>query len=144
MDATKFYCYILKNNDNNKTYNGFTVNTDRRIRQHNSIIKGGAKATKGVNTWHIYALISGFPDKVNALQCEWRIKHPDNKKIRGNKYYGPKGRIIGLNEVLSLDKWTNNSTVLNADITLTVYIDEEYINLITVDKPNIIIKKIEK
>ena len=27
------YCYILYNDNNNKTYNGYTVNPTRRIRQ---------------------------------------------------------------------------------------------------------------
>lgn len=37
----KHYWYILKNNDDNdrnKTYNGYTVNPKRRIRQHNQEI----------------------------------------------------------------------------------------------------------
>jgi len=132
-----FYCYILKNDYNNRTYNGFTVNPARRIRQHNQEIKGGAKYTSsfGNKSWEIYVLITGFPDMVNALQCEWRIKHPDNKRTRPNKYNSPMGRIIGLSEVLRLKKWTEPSTKLNADSQFTVWIKKGFENLLT-DLPN--------
>ena len=71
------YCYILRNSyepDKNRTYNGYTVNPSKRIRQHNQEIKGGAIYTKswGNKSWEIYVLITGFPDHHNALQCEWK------------------------------------------------------------------------
>ena len=79
-----YYCYILRNNSEeykNYTYNGYTVNPWRRVRQHNGIIKGGAKATaKKNNAWEVYVLITGFVTSNNALSCEWRIKKPLNKK----------------------------------------------------------------
>jgi len=60
------------------TYVGATVDLDRRLRQHNKEIKGGAHATgikvaKGC-TWIRAAHISGFPDWQAALQFEWRFK----------------------------------------------------------------------
>lgn len=132
-----YYCYILKNNENNNTYNGFTVNPKRRLRQHNQEIVGGAKYTKkyGNRNWEMYVLITGFPDDINALQCEWRIKHPDNKRKRSAKYNSPIGRIKGLCEVLKLQKWTNQSTILNENINLTVWIKSEFEYLLT-DIPN--------
>lgn len=120
------YCYILKNSVNNKTYNGYTVNPAKRLRQHNGEIKGGAKATSTVKGWYIIALLSGFPNDVNALQCEWRIKHPTNSRKRLAKHCGPEGRIKGLNEVLKLDRWTSNSTVDNRSFDITVKILDQY------------------
>jgi len=137
----KFYCYILKNNDIkdlNKTYNGFTNKPERRIRQHNQEIKGGARYTKkfGNKSWEMYVLITGFPDNVNALQCEWKIKHPNNKTYyKTKKYNSVAGRIVGLSEVLKQDKWTNQSTKLNADSQFTVWIIKEFAHLLT-DLPN--------
>ena len=34
-----FYCYIIAN-ANDRTYNGYTNNLTRRLRQHNGDIKG--------------------------------------------------------------------------------------------------------
>ena len=129
------YCYILRNKNEssiNRTYNGYTVNPKRRIRQHNQEIKGGAKYTRewGNKSWEMYVLIKGFPDNHNATQCEWKIKHPARKRIRPSHYNCPAGRIIGLNEVLKLDKWTNNSTILTKDISLKIWIVKEYAHLL--------------
>lgn len=130
---TNYYCYILKNSDNNRTYNGFTVNPKRRLRQHNQEIVGGAKYTKkhGNKNWEMYVLINGFPDEVNALQAEWRIKHPDGRRKRPIKYSSPAGRIKGLAEVLRLKQWTKQSTVLNDSLKLTVWIKREFEHLLT-------------
>ena len=134
------YCYILRNKhdpDINRTYNGYTVNPVRRIRQHNQEITGGAKYTKswGKKSWEIYVLIKGFPDNHNATQCEWKIKHPARKRVRPQQYNCPEGRIIGLNEVLHLDKWTNNSIIYNKDLSLKIWIVKEYAHLLT-DMPS--------
>lgn len=136
----KYYCYILKNNsatDNFRTYNGSTNDLSRRLRQHNQEISGGARYTKkyGDKSWEICAYVAGFPNRKNALQCEWRIAHPDNKRRRGPKYNKPDGRIIGLNEVLKLKKWTNNSIEDNSTMDLQVYVYQEYVHLLT-DLPN--------
>jgi len=130
---TKYYCYILKNSDNNRTYNGFTVNPKRRLRQHNQEIVGGAKYTKkhGNKNWEMYVLITGFPDEINALQAEWRIKHPDGRRKRPVKYSSPAGRIKGLSEVLRLKQWTKQSTILNDSLKLTVWIKREFEHLLT-------------
>ncbi len=135
MTEKKHYCYILRNlhlPDINRTYNGYTVNPKRRIRQHNQELVGGAIYTKkwGSKLWEIYALIKGFPDQINALQCEWKIKHPAKKKIRPCKYNTPSGRVIGLNEVLHLDKWTSSSTYNNKDLNLEIYIINEFATLL--------------
>lgn len=130
MDTPKntHYCYILKNDDNQKTYNGYTVNTEKRLRQHNGIITGGAKSTKHSNTWKYICIVSGYPDKINALQCEWRIRKPFNKR-RTREYCGPEGRIKGLNHVLQLDQWTSNS--IKSGNPLEVKILPEYRHLLS-------------
>jgi structure-specific endonuclease subunit SLX1 len=62
----------------NSTYVGATVDLDRRLRQHNKEISGGAKATgKKVargQTWRRLCYVSGFPDWQSTLQFEWRWK----------------------------------------------------------------------
>lgn len=132
----RYFCYILRNHHLphiNRTYNGFTVNPKRRIRQHNQEIKGGAKYTRifGNRSWEMYVLISGFPNDINALQCEWRIKHPNNRRKCCRKYCTPTGRIIGLNNILKLPQWTRNSTVLNNTLDLHVWILQDFAHLLT-------------
>jgi predicted GIY-YIG superfamily endonuclease len=128
-----WYCYILKSQDPNYpniTYNGKTNDPKRRLRQHNGEITGGAKATKKAQPWEIYVLITGFKNEIDALRCEWRIKHPTKTKKRPKQYCGVKGRIKGLNIVLTDTKWT--SKCQNSSKTqLTLYIKSEYINLLT-------------
>lgn len=65
------------------TYVGATIDLDRRLRQHNKEIKGGAYAT-GIKvqqgeTWTRAAHVSGFPDWQAALQFEWRFKQLSRK-----------------------------------------------------------------
>lgn len=124
MENQKWFCYILQSE--NKTYAGSTNNLKRRIKQHNGILKGGAKATRG-KTWTFYVILTGFKTHQNALQCEWKIKHPTGKKNE-SKYRGTKGRIKGLNEMLCQDKWTNQSTINNSDCDYTLYISKNVID----------------
>lgn len=143
------YCYILRNYyepDKNRTYNGYTVNPKHRIRQHNQEIKGGAIYTKkyGDKTWEVYALLKGFPDKHNAQQCEWRIKHPARKRIRPNRYNSPSGRIVGLNEILQMERWTNNSTLCISDLNLELIIVKEFEYLLTNVPSNIHVRVVDK
>ena len=86
-----WFCYILKNENNKSTYNGSTNNPVRRLRQHSCILVGGAKATSRVpGIWSYIAILSGFPDKINALQAEWDFKCPTRKPgKRPNPFKNP-------------------------------------------------------
>lgn len=136
----QWYCYILRNKQRqygHLTYNGSTNNPYRRLRQHNEEISGGAVYTHGRGGgWEIYALVTGFVDHKNALSCEWRIKHTNGKPgKRPPQHLGVNGRIVGLNEVLKLEKWTSKCLVNNADVPYTLYIAEDVAQLI--DTPNL-------
>jgi len=65
------------------TYVGSTIDLNRRLRQHNKEIKGGAHAT-GIKVsqgehWTRVLHVSGFPDWQAALQFEWRWKQLSRK-----------------------------------------------------------------
>ncbi len=126
-----WFCYILRNRkDEYKhcTYNGSTNNPIRRLRQHNCEIKGGAKATsRTCGGWEIIALLSGFPDHINALSCEWRFKCPSGRPgKRGKEFQGPIGRIKSLNEILKLPQWTGQCKILNNSFKMKLIILDEY------------------
>ena len=78
----KWFCYLLQCNENSKTYVGATIDPDRRLQQHNGILSGGAKATKGYQ-WNRVCFIEGFETQREALQFEWHWKH-NSKKQKGN------------------------------------------------------------
>ena len=84
-DVPRDYCvYLLINTTNKYTYLGITNNSKRRIRQHNCIIKGGAKYTsskKGDGEW-IYHLKIKNMTKRESLSME-RIAKLTRRRGKG-------------------------------------------------------------
>jgi predicted GIY-YIG superfamily endonuclease len=105
--STAWHCYLLVS-DTGQTYIGATVNPDRRVRQHNGELVGGARRTKGGH-WSRALLVSGFPDERAALQFEWAWKFRSRK--RGS---GLANRVKGLWDLLQEPQSTSNA-VLFAD-----------------------------
>jgi predicted GIY-YIG superfamily endonuclease len=145
----QWYCYILRTINPfypNNTYNGSTNNLSRRLKQHNGLKAGGAKATCNKGPWEFYAVLTGFKNQNEALSCEWKIKHPTGKKLRPKKYCGIEGRIKSLNLILSLDKWTTKSDGLENGNEYILYLSNDIYNIIDKNniKPNIIIKSIDE
>ena len=105
------YVYLLVSTNGN-TYVGATVDLNRRLRQHNKEIKGGAHATgikvaKG-ETWIRAAHVSGFPDWQATLQFEWRWKQLSRKYSLQIKPL--ERRLNALKELLSLERSTSKAT----------------------------------
>lgn len=104
------YVYLLVSTSGN-TYIGATVDLNRRLRQHNKEIKGGAHAT-GIKvaqgeTWQRAAHVSGFPDWNAALQFEWRWKHLSRKYSINIKPL--ERRIMALKQLLELPSSTTKA-----------------------------------
>ena len=104
------YVYLLLSSDNS-TYVGATVDLDRRLRQHNKEIKGGAHATgikveKG-ETWIRAAHVKNFPDWQAALQFEWRWKQISRKLPA--KMCPLLRRLQALNMLLKLERSTTKA-----------------------------------
>ena len=134
-----WYCYILRNmlsSYKNNTYNGSTNNPIRRLRQHNEEISGGAKATHGKGgQWEYACMLSGFPNQINCLSAEWRMKCPSGRPgKREYKYQGVKGRISSLNEILPLERWTSKCKVDNSESIFKLHILKDVVQYLDLTK----------
>ena len=105
------YVYLLISTNGN-TYVGATVDLDRRLRQHNKEIKGGAHATGAKvaqgEVWTRAAHVSGFPDWQAALQFEWRWKQL-SRKLPVNMVPLER-RMLALKQLLDLPQSTSKAT----------------------------------
>ena len=107
-----FQCYLIFKD--NLTYIGITNNLKRTIKQHNAILKGGAKYTK-INGpgWSFACYVSGFKNKCDALKFEWAFKHINRKNGLINK-------IKNLETLLNKNYWTSKSPP-SKDYKLTIH-----------------------
>jgi predicted GIY-YIG superfamily endonuclease len=86
MSNNDWTVYLLLNTSNNKTYVGITNNIDKRIKQHNGILKGGAKFTrafKGDGEWILLTSINNL-NKIRASKMEYQIKNSKTIIKNGN------------------------------------------------------------
>ncbi len=112
------FVYLLVSSSG-ATYVGATVDLDRRLRQHNKEITGGAHAT-GTKVaqgeiWVRAAHVSGFPDWQATLQFEWRWKHISRKYPA--KMYPLERRMKALKELLSLERPTSKAKAYSEWVT---------------------------
>lgn len=116
-------------------YIGFTVNPQRRIRQHNREIRGGAwKTKKNKGNWDMVLIVHGFKSKVSALQFEWAWQNPQRskrlshlkKKTTKETKFTYKLRI--LSEMLNTGPWSR--------LPLTIHwLKQEYREDFPIDSP---------
>ena len=96
----EFVSYLLFSG--NRTYIGATTDPDRRLRQHNGELSGGARATKG-RKWERALYVYGFPNWTACLQFEWAWKYHS----RG--FYGLSGKLEGLSRLVRTKQSTSNA-----------------------------------
>lgn len=65
--------YMLVNGQG-RTYVGITTDVERRLRQHNGTITGGARATRGRGPWQVLYVEPGFTDRAAAQSREYHLK----------------------------------------------------------------------
>jgi len=107
------FVYFIEST-NGSTYIGATVNLDKRIRQHNKEIKGGAKATsikvEQGEVWKYICYVENFPNYNEALKFEWRWKQISRLIQKSNNLINPREkRLEALKKLLSLDKSTSKA-----------------------------------
>ena len=121
-----FYVYFIESTSGG-TYIGATVSLEKRIRQHNKELKGGATATSiKVNrgeSWEYVCYVENFPTWNEALKFEWRWKQISRQIQKMNPRQNPREkRLQALIQLLALDKptskamlyseWTNRPNVV--------------------------------
>ena len=111
------YVYFIESS-HGSTYIGATVNLERRIRQHNKEIKGGAVATsnKVLNgeVWSYVCYVENFPTFNEDLKFEWRWKQISRLIQKSKPSQNPtERRIEALNKLLSLDKSTSKGQLFS-------------------------------
>lgn len=97
--------YLLEATDGSrKTYVGATLDVERRLKQHNGALSGGARATSG-HQWRRMCYITGFPHERAALQFEWKWKNV-SKQQKGSAI---QRRIKALCLLFGLEKTTQKA-----------------------------------
>jgi structure-specific endonuclease subunit SLX1 len=112
-DAKEFFVYLLESSSKRATYVGATVNLERRLRQHNKELAGGAHATGAKvargETWHRTCHVTGFPTWQAALQFEWRFKQLTRREPSSAKQTPLERRQAALQKLLSFPQSTSKA-----------------------------------
>jgi len=108
MDSSNWFVYVLAERGGRRTYVGATVDPDRRLRQHNGQLAGGARATRG-RAWDRVALVAGFA-KRQALSFEWHLKH-QSRRHRGSPL---QRRLAALSKLLGEPRFSHFRRVIHA------------------------------
>ncbi|MHA2135826.1 MAG: GIY-YIG nuclease family protein [Candidatus Thorarchaeota archaeon] len=76
-----WWVYVIRSLATGRTYVGATVDSARRLRQHNGEIKGGARNTRMFRPYQLVRVIGPIPTQKEALREERRVK-----KLRARRY----------------------------------------------------------
>jgi predicted GIY-YIG superfamily endonuclease len=106
----EYFVYLLESTDG-ATYVGATVDVDRRLKQHQGFLAGGAHLTEMRNSkgecWDRVCYVKNFPDWSAALQFEWRWKQLSRKLPM--KMKPRERRLKALQTLLELERPTTKA-----------------------------------
>jgi predicted GIY-YIG superfamily endonuclease len=83
-----WYAYVLVSAAG-RTYVGTSNDVDRRLRQHNGELVGGARTTRAGRPWLIGRVLGPFEDRGAAVRCELRLR-----RVRGARRLTVEGATI--------------------------------------------------
>ena len=76
----EWWVYLLQSTRRPRTYVGIARDVQRRLRQHNGELVGGARSTRGGRPWRIVRTLGPFPDRSTASRVEYAWK-----QVRGRQ-----------------------------------------------------------
>lgn len=81
MVSRPYVVYMVRCDDDT-LYTGITTNLERRLRQHNGEVRGGAKYTKGKSPVHL-VYVEKHKNRSEASKREYEIKNNYTRKEKG-------------------------------------------------------------
>jgi structure-specific endonuclease subunit SLX1 len=69
-----WFAYVLVSTTIRRTYVGVTTDVDRRARQHNGELAGGARATRAGRPWKIGRVAGPYESRGEAQVVEYSIR----------------------------------------------------------------------
>jgi predicted GIY-YIG superfamily endonuclease len=118
-----YIIYLLYNTNSNYTYVGITNNPNRRIRQHNGELVGGAKYTKlkkGEGEWKYFGWIQAKEENIlekrPALSLEKKIQIHSRKskgKTPIERRINTINKLLEGNNILSFNKFLEENNLLS-------------------------------
>ena len=110
----QWFVYVLTSPMSTIPYIGKSNNLERRLRQHNGQLVGGARRTRralygGAGNWTRELHITGFPDERAALQFEWRLQYERRKGHTGKTVSPLIKAVCALHHVLVLQRPTRSA-----------------------------------
>ena len=91
--VAKYFVYLLKSEVSNRTYIGYTIDVQQRLRRHNGELSGGARRTRNSRPWKVVMFVS-FEHERTAMQYEFCVQR--SKKIRRTSGITNKMKIMKL------------------------------------------------
>ena len=70
----RWWVYVLVSVGDKRTYVGVTTDLQRRLRQHNGELTGGARSTRAGRPWRIGTTYGPYPTRSSALKAEAQVK----------------------------------------------------------------------
>jgi len=118
------HCVYLLRGKNGKTYIGYSRDPQRRLRQHNGLLKGGTAPPRG-RPWKLLLDISGFRSAAEALSFEYAWQFPNASRFTYRVVEAeripkrsPRSRPVTLQlrvlkAMLSVEKWAGVPMMIN-------------------------------
>lgn len=73
-DRSGWYVYVLVSTRARRTYVGVALDVERRLRQHNGLLAGGARATRAGRPWTVGRVLGPVPSRGRAQALEHALK----------------------------------------------------------------------